>query len=162
MVNRLLTRAELSAANRGPTWAWHWSYTNCTSPLRKYLDFSCTCRSRHCCTASEPTLVDAELLADSCPSASARSRTATLEAERWLASKLPGQTARRADRAPTFKATGHPREFSSGFNVRLDDNGLEGFRRPAQGSGEVQLRQVDCQPDQHHPPLRSWTTGGGP
>ena len=54
----------------------------------------------------------------------ATTRAATLEAERWLASKYLTRLA--SGEGVEFKAT-IIHVNSSGFNVRLDDNGLEGF-----------------------------------
>ena len=52
-------------------------------------------------------------------------RTATLEAERWLAGKHLGRMSKQRE-GMTFKGK-VVHVNSSGFNVRLDDNGLEGF-----------------------------------
>ena len=55
----------------------------------------------------------------------ATARSATQEAERWLASNYLSKLAA-ADNTATFKGR-IVHVNSSGFNVRLDDNGLSGF-----------------------------------
>ena len=124
MVNRLLSRAEIGCEP-----AFHMgmaleSYTNCTSPLRKYLDFLVHLQIKAVLHGEKPTLVTADTL-KRLSERLAKSRSATLEAERWLASKYLEKLAR-ADDNVTFKAR-IVHVNSSGFNARLDDNGLEGF-----------------------------------
>jgi VacB/RNase II family 3'-5' exoribonuclease len=124
MVNRLMTRAELcneSAPHMGMALE---QYTNCTSPLRKYVDFLVHLQIKSVLHGNEANLVDPQTLADLAKRL-ATIRSATQEAERWLASKyLARQTA--ASEGITFKAR-IMHVNSSGFNARLDDNGLEGF-----------------------------------
>jgi ribonuclease R len=123
MVNRLLNRAELSVTSGAHMGMSLPAYTNCTSPLRKYLDFLTHLQIKSALHGAEPTLVTPEIL-EALAQRIATCRAATLEAERWLA-------ARYLDR---LNAAG-PLQLdarivhinSSGFNVRLEDYGLEGF-----------------------------------
>ena len=123
MINRLLTRAELSASS-GPHMGMALEvYTNCTSPLRKYVDFLVHLQIKALLHGDQATQVSTTLL-ERLAQRLANTRQATLEAERWLAGKYLARLAAEGER--TFKATvSHIN--SSGFNVRLDDNGLEGF-----------------------------------
>ncbi len=124
MVNRLLSRAELGcepAAHMGMALE---SYTNCTSPLRKYLDFLVHLQIKSVLHGETANLVSSDTLAR-LSERLAEARAATLEAERWLASRYLGKLVA-AGEAPTFKAR-VIHVNSSGFNARLDDNGLEGF-----------------------------------
>ena len=123
MVNRLLTRAQLSC-DAGPHMGMALAhYTNCTSPLRKYADFLVHLQIKTLLRGGEGKLVDAELL-ENLSQRLATGRAATLEAERWLAGKYLMRL--NSEEKVTHKATvSHVN--SSGFNVRLDDNGLEGF-----------------------------------
>jgi VacB/RNase II family 3'-5' exoribonuclease len=124
MVNRLLTRADLSTTPAPHMGMALDSYTNCTSPLRKYVDFLVHRQIKAVLNGAEPQLVDAKILAD-LKERLAISRAATVEAERWLASKYLSRLAN-ADNNVVFKAT-ISHVTSSGFTVRMDDNGLEGF-----------------------------------
>ncbi len=123
MVNRLLNRAGLTlvpGAHMGMSLP---AYTNCTSPLRKYLDFLVHLQIKSILRGDAATLVTAEML-DGLAGRIATARTATLEAERWLAGKyLDRLTA--ADPVRFEARIVHIN--SSGFNVRLEDSGLEGF-----------------------------------
>ncbi len=123
MVNRLLTRARLTA-EPGPHMGMALEhYTNCTSPLRKYADFLVHLQIKALLHGSEAKLVDEPLL-DRLSEQLASGRAATLEAERWLAGKYLARLD--SDGKVTHKAT-VTHVNSSGFNVRLQDNGLEGF-----------------------------------
>jgi ribonuclease R len=123
MVNRLLTRAQLSC-EAGPHMGMALEhYTNCTSPLRKYSDFLVHMQIKSVLHGGEGKLVDADLL-ENLSSRLANSRSATLEAERWLAGKYLARL-HSEQKEPLKAAITHVN--SSGFNVRLDDNGLEGF-----------------------------------
>lgn len=128
MVNRLLTRADLScepAAHMGMALD---CYTNCTSPLRKYVDFLVHLQIKAVLHGGKAQQVDADTLANLKLRLNA-SRTATLEAERWLASnylKRIAQTQAAEGGTPVFKAT-ITHITSGGFTARLDDNGLTGF-----------------------------------
>jgi len=123
MINRLLTRAELSCEPAPHMGMALESYTNCTSPLRKYVDFLVHLQIKAILRGQPANQVDPQLLA-TLSLRLANARTATLEAERWLASKYLARLA--GGDGVTFAAR-VVHINSSGFNVRLDDNGLEGL-----------------------------------
>ncbi len=123
MVNRLLTRAELTtepAPHMGM--ALH-SYTNCTSPLRKYVDFLVHMQIKAALHGAKAQIFEPLALAE-LKRQLALTRTATLEAERWLASNYLTRLSR--NRIVVFKAT-VTHITSGGFTARLNDNGLTGF-----------------------------------
>ena len=98
-------------------------YSNCTSPLRKYVDFLVHLQIKALLHGETANRVDQPAL-DGISERLATARAATLEAERWLAGKYLARLA--AEPGCTFKArVSHVN--SSGFNVRLEDYGLEGF-----------------------------------
>lgn len=123
MVNRLLTRAELTTEPAPHMGMALNSYTNCTSPLRKYVDFLVHLQIKAVLNGGTAQKVDPPILAELMRRL-AISRSATLEAERWLASNYLSRLA--TDKTKVFKAT-ITHITSSGFTVRLDDNGLTGF-----------------------------------
>ena len=124
MINRLLTRAEL-AASPGPHMGMALEhYTNCTSPLRKYVDFLVHLQIKAALHGDEARMVDDPLL-EQLTERISTVRAATLEAERWLAGKHLARMNEQRE-GMTFKGK-VVHVNSSGFNVRLDDNGLEGF-----------------------------------
>jgi len=123
MVNRLLTRAELTnepAPHMGM--ALH-NYTNCTSPLRKYVDFLVHMQIKAVLGGTPAPKITAQLLGD-IRERLAVCRAATLEAERWLASNYLTRLTK--DKVVVFKAA-ITHVTSGGFTARLDDNGLTGF-----------------------------------
>ena len=123
MVNRMLTRAQVST-EVGPHMGMALEhYSNCTSPLRKYTDFLVHLQIKSLLRGNKGDLVNQATL-DELSARLATARAATLEAERWLAGKHLGRQSR--DGANSFKGR-VTHVNSSGFNVRLDDNGLEGF-----------------------------------
>jgi ribonuclease R len=123
MINRLLTRAALSTAPGAHMGMALESYTNCTSPLRKYVDFLVHLQIKSVLNEGKADRVTAQTLAQLAQRL-ANARGASIEAERWLASKYLARLA--SDGDPVFKGRiGHVN--SSGFSVRFDDNGLEGF-----------------------------------
>ncbi|MDA8752686.1 VacB/RNase II family 3'-5' exoribonuclease [Halieaceae bacterium] len=123
MINRLLTRAELVTEAQPHMGMAIPGYTNCTSPLRKYLDFLVHLQIKRILHGTPADLVTSERIQDLAARLGS-SRAATFEAERWLASRyltrLSGQGQRRFEGRVSHIN-------SSGFNVKLDDNGLEGF-----------------------------------
>jgi VacB/RNase II family 3'-5' exoribonuclease len=123
MINRLLTRAELSCEPEPHMGMALPCYTNCTSPLRKYVDFLVHLQIKAVLNGAEARIVDANILADLKQRLSA-SRAATLEAERWLASNYLQKITQGSYRE--FTAT-ISHVTSGGFSARLDDNGLTGF-----------------------------------
>lgn len=123
MVNRLLTRAELTTeAGLHMGMALEF-YTNCTSPLRKYLDFLVHQQIKAILRGETANLVDSEKLA-ALQARLMNARAATLEAERWLASRY---LARLTENQAEGFAGQITHVNSSGFTVRLADSGLEGF-----------------------------------
>ena len=123
MINRLLTRARLSVEMAPHMGMALEHYTNCTSPLRKYVDFLVHLQIKALLRGGDGGLVDAQLL-DSLAERLATARAATLEAERWLAGKY---LARLNSGEKVIHRACITHVNSSGFNVRLDDSGLEGF-----------------------------------
>lgn len=123
MVNRLLTRAELTTEAGLHMGMALESYTNCTSPLRKYVDFLVHQQIKAILHGEPANRVDGEILA-AVQARLQNARAATLEAERWLASRY---LARLAKDSETGFAAHITHINSSGFTVRLDDCGLEGF-----------------------------------
>ena len=123
MVNRLLTRATLDT-RPGPHMGLNLEYyTNCTSPLRKYVDFLVHLQIKSILHGNEANLVSDDTL-QRLSARIATARSATQEAERWLAGNYLSRLA--TDEELRLKA--HIAHVSSsGFNVRLEDNGLEGF-----------------------------------
>jgi VacB/RNase II family 3'-5' exoribonuclease len=123
MANRLLTRASLSCEPGPHMGMCLESYTNCTSPLRRYLDFLVHLQIKSVLHGEAPALVTPEMLT-ALQSRIATARAATLEAERWLAGRYLARVA--SAEGTTFRARiSHIN--SSGFNVHLDGSGLEGF-----------------------------------
>ncbi len=124
MINRLLTRAELST-EPGPHMGMALeTYTNCTSPLRKYVDFLVHLQIKAILNEQSADRVDPQVLAMLAQRLQ-NTRTATQEAERWLAGKYLARLAGTGE-AATFKGR-ISQVNSSGFTVRMEDNGLEGF-----------------------------------
>ena len=123
MVNRLLTRAEITAAPAPHMGMALHSYTNCTSPLRKYVDFLVHMQIKAALQGAGAQLVKPQVLAE-LQRQLAVSRAATLEAERWLASNYLSRLGKEGK--VSFKAT-ITHITSGGFTARLDDNGLTGF-----------------------------------
>ena len=123
MVNRLLTRAELTTEAGLHMGMALESYTNCTSPLRKYVDFLVHRQIKAILRGEPANQVDATMLA-ALQARLLNARSATLEAERWLASRYLARLAKGNSQG----FAGHVSHInSSGFTVRLDDCGLEGF-----------------------------------
>lgn len=123
MVNRLLTRAELSTAPSEHMGMALQAYTNFTSPLRKAVDFLVHLQIKALLDQSSANhATDAYL--QSAAGAISKSREASFTAERWLAGNYLNKL--REDGKQRF--TGNICHItSSGFTVRLADNGLEGF-----------------------------------
>jgi len=123
MVNRMLTRAELSLRPMPHMGMAMDVYTTCTSPLRKYADFLVHLQIKAALHGDAAREVDEQILAQ-LGARLANTRAATLEAERWLASRYLQRLA--ADGSDVFAArVSHVN--SSGFHVRLEESGLNGF-----------------------------------
>lgn len=123
MVNRLLTRAQLTTESSVHMGMALPCYTNVTSPLRKYSDFLAHQQIKTALHGESPTLVDSKTLSHLSEQI-ASVRQATQEAEQWLASNYI-VTQAKSQEGPFEAAICHIN--SSGFNVRLNDCGLEGF-----------------------------------
>ena len=123
MVNRLLARARLSKRPGEHMGMSVPLYTNCTSPLRKYLDFlvhlqlKATLRgeSARCCQQPELDALSQRLT---------QVRQISQEAQRWLALEYLQRLQSTAP-GPWNAHVVHMGHL--GFTVRLDDNGLEGY-----------------------------------
>jgi ribonuclease R len=124
MINRLLTRAELSTEPGAHMGMALETYTNCTSPLRKYVDFLVHLQIKALLHQKPADRVSPELLARLAQRLQ-NSRTATQEAERWLAGKYLARLAGSSEGVTFNGRVTHIN--SSGFTVRIDDTGLEGF-----------------------------------
>lgn len=124
MVNRLLTRADLATEPSMHMGMALPSYTNCTSPLRKYVDFLAHLQIKAILGGAAARLVDESMLSE-LKERLAASRAATFEAERWLASNYLRKLTRE-NPAMVFNAT-ITHVTSGGFTARLDDSGLVGF-----------------------------------
>ncbi len=123
MVNRLLTRAELSNESSVHMGMALESYTNCTSPLRRYLDFLVHLQIKSILHGNEASLVTSDVI-NGLSQQIRTARAATDRAERWLASLFVQGQAQESGRI--FR--GHiVHANSSGFTVKLQDSGLEGF-----------------------------------
>ncbi len=123
MVNRLLTRAELTA-QPGPHMGMALgAYTNCTSPLRKFLDFLVHLQIKAILHGETPALASQEQIS-ALSTRLAGARAASFEAERWLAARY----LKRITSEGNTRFTGKVAHInSSGFTVRLDSCGLEGL-----------------------------------
>ncbi len=122
MVNRLLTRATLSTQASTHMGMSLDCYTNCTSPLRKHLDFLVHVQIKSALHGGPLNLIDAQTLGTLSENLQ-RTRSAMNHAERWLACNYVKKRAHKKDTA--FKGT-VCHINSSGFSVRMDDCGLEG------------------------------------
>ena len=122
MINRLLTRAEVNAAPAPHMGMALECYTNCTSPLRKYVDLLVHLQIKAVLAGQPGELANPEQLSQ-LGERLAATRAATFEADRWLAGNYLRKLA--ADGDGVFKAR-VTHVTSGGFNVRIDGNGLEG------------------------------------
>ncbi|MFT7288927.1 MAG: VacB/RNase II family 3'-5' exoribonuclease [Halieaceae bacterium] len=123
MVNRLLTRARFSkrpGQHMGMSLAL---YTNCTSPLRRYLDFVVHLQIKAILHQQEPTGCDQPEL-DALNQRLQRLRRVSLEAERWLTLEYL-QRLQQSSPGPWAARVVHL--GNTGFTVRLEENGLEGY-----------------------------------
>ncbi|EAQ98663.1 VacB/RNase II family 3'-5' exoribonuclease [Congregibacter litoralis] len=123
MVNRLLTRARLSknpGAHMGMSLAL---YTNCTSPLRKYLDFLVHLQIKAALRGEKATLCEQPEL-DALTQKLQKLRNISNEAERWLTLEY---LQRQAESTPGPWQGEVSHMGNHGFYVRLAANGLEGY-----------------------------------
>ena len=123
MINRLLARARLSTTADIHMGMNIETYANCTSPLRKYVDFLAHVQIKAILRGKVADFVSAKNL-DDIEEKIRNVRSATSEAEQWLVAnyleKLQASGVKRFDGTITHIN-------SSGFKVRLVSNGLEGF-----------------------------------
>lgn len=122
MVNRLMTRAELSQSAAPHMGMALDAYTNCTSPLRKYIDFLVHLQIKAILSGQDGAAASEEHLASVGESINA-CRSATFEADRWLAGNYLEKLAARDSGSFRARVT---HVTSGGFNLRLEGNGLEG------------------------------------
>lgn len=122
MLNRLLARAELSESAKDHMGLSLSAYSNCTSPLRKYTDYLAHRQIKNALQNTDSAVVNDDILGQLSEQLQ-RARAATFEAERWLAGDYLAQIAK--ENASFNGVISHIN--SSGFHVRLNDNGLEGF-----------------------------------
>ncbi|MEQ8517281.1 MAG: RNB domain-containing ribonuclease, partial [Chromatocurvus sp.] len=122
MINRLMTRAELSP-EPGPHMGMALPcYSNCTSPLRKYVDFLVQRQIKAALHGREPIAIGDESFA-ALAARLQHARAASQAAERWLAANY----LRRLHASTPGPWPAHISHInSSGFTARLDGNGLEG------------------------------------
>ena len=123
MLNRLLTRARLSKRAGAHMGMCLPAYTNCTSPLRKYVDFLVHLQIKAVLRGEEAAVCDQPEL-DAVHKRLSQLREASAEAERWLTLEYLQRLAK-ADPSPWSGRI--VRLGNHGFTVRLDANGLEGF-----------------------------------
>ncbi len=123
MINRLLARARLSTNADVHMGMNIGTYANCTSPLRKYVDFLTHVQIKSILRGKVANFVSAETL-EKIEEKIRNVRSATVEAEQWLVGnylkKLQLMGTKRFDGIITHIN-------SSGFKIRLVSNGLEGF-----------------------------------
>lgn len=123
MVNRLLTRARLSTAPSEHMGLALDAYTNFTSPLRKAVDFLVHLQVKAVLAGDTATVVTDAVL-DRISASIARSRDATQAAERRLSANYLNRLTQEGVSQFTARVS---HITSSGFTVRLADNGLEGL-----------------------------------
>ena len=124
MANRLLTRATVTTEHSPHMGMALDCYTNCTSPLRKYVDFLVHLQIKAILNKKEPAENVEEGLLKGLRTRIGASREATMETDRWLAANYLKRLTQ--DGGVTFKAiVSHV--TSSGFTARLTQNGLTGF-----------------------------------
>lgn len=124
MLNRLLTRARLSIRAGEHKGMSIEAYTNCTSPLRKYLDFLVHLQIKASLHGQTTKLVDQPEL-DKLQQRIRLMRQATQEAERWLAFQYLQKLSESEDASPWDAEVVHME--NTGFTARLNANGLEGY-----------------------------------
>ena len=98
------------------------SYTNCTSPLRKYMDFLVHLQIKSTLHDGPAKLTDQKML-NTLSQNLLHARTAMNEAERWLACNYMQKCSQ--EKSTSFRGV-ISYINSSGFTVRMDDSGLEG------------------------------------
>jgi ribonuclease R len=135
MLNRLLTRARLSKKPGLHMGMALPLYTNCTSPLRRYLDFLVHLQIKAVLHGETPQICQQPEL-DVLSQRLQKLRGVSQEAERWLGLEYLQRLAK-ASPGPWPGRVSHIN--NNGCAVRLDANGLEGFvnlRTPAHNPRE--------------------------
>jgi ribonuclease R len=120
MANRLLARAELKATAEVHMGMGLECYSNCTSPLRKYVDFLVHRQIKKILHGEDCAKLDNEYLR-SLGARIATARSATREAETWL------QCEYLKDRVGEEFDASIAQITSSGFTAKLKDSGIEGL-----------------------------------
>lgn len=123
MVNRLLTRAELSRVPAEHMGMALQAYTNFTSPLRKAVDFLVHLQIKAVLDNGAGAKVEGPWL-NTISKSLGRCREATQSAERWLSANYLQRITADNDIAFEGKIS---HITSSGFTVKLDETGLEGL-----------------------------------
>jgi ribonuclease R len=119
MANRLLARAELTTEARPHMGMALDCYSNCTSPLRKYVDYLVHRQIKLRLHSTQSQAVTPALLSEISGRVQ-QARQAAQEAERWLVCQYMQDKV-----GEQFEAViSHIN--SSGFTARLVDNGIEG------------------------------------
>ena len=139
MVNRLLSRATLTD-KAGPHMGLATeAYTNFTSPLRKALDFFVHLQITACLAGNAASAYPVKRLSD-ITRAIGRSREAVAAADR----RLTANYLHKLKKAGQVRFKGHVSHISSsGFTVKLEENGLEGL--------------VDLRPEKEKFSFDKWT-----
>jgi len=139
MVNRLLARATLTQKPGPHMGLATEAYTNFTSPLRKALDFFVHLQITACLAGNSAANYPVNRLAD-ITRAIGRGREAVAAADR----RLTARYLLKLKKGGKQRFTGHVSHItSSGFTVKLDENGLEGL--------------VDLRPEKEKFSFDKWT-----
>jgi len=139
MVNRLLARATLTQKPGPHMGLATEAYTNFTSPLRKALDFFVHLQITACLAGNSAASYPVNRLAD-ITRAIGRGREAVTAADR----RLTARYLLKLKKGGQQRFTGHVSHVtSSGFTVKLDENGLEGL--------------VDLRPEKEKFSFDKWT-----
>ena len=120
MANRLLARAELASRPELHMGMGLECYSNCTSPLRKYVDFMAHRQIKTVLHGEECTAIDGGVLQD-IGGRITTARQATREAESWLQCEFLKDRVGEEFDAVIAQIT------SSGFTAKLVDTGIEGL-----------------------------------
>ena len=122
MINRLMSRASFSVKPAPHMGMAVELYTNGTSPLRKALDYCVHLQLKAMLGDSSITPAPATVF-DAINQASAKNRQAVNSAQNWLTCNYLNKCAANGENA--FEGS-IVHINTSGFTVRLDENGLEG------------------------------------
>ncbi len=123
MINRLMSRASFSVKPAPHMGMAVELYTNGTSPLRKALDY-CVHLQLKAALGDESVTAAPATVFDAINQASAKNRQAVIGAQNWLTCNYLNKRAN--DDEKVFEGS-IVHINTSGFTVRLDQNGLEGI-----------------------------------